>query len=555
MSTTARPATPATAVCSARRRRSIVRRSVLAIVVGAAVLALCRPAATHAATARVQYVTESSVYVDAGAEAGLVEGASLAVEREGRTIARLTVVFAAPHSASCRVEPGSDPVRVGDRVTFTPAAAAGAPRDTTDGTGVHRANGAASSSIWTGGRGWRGDIALSLVRSEELGNELSLPSGWARLLHSGSGDREIRFEARASRPRTFVHGVQPGSPDRTEEVTRLYEARVGYRRGDRLLVEGGRLLPRGLEGLGSLDGGAMRLRVRPGLWIGAAGGAGADIGLAGFARGGPRAGGIVELGKRPEIFRSWWRIALAGGMISDSSITRRVYFTQRVEYWARPGFGLFAGFEEDVNPDWKESLGFDAATLTAAYVSGTAPLGSRSSATLTLDSRSSVLLLTPGAQPPPSVPFERTSGIHAALRTSLGNGHALRAGASARRTGDGETRNSWDTGWSAFRIRGSMLDAAASAYGYFAPEEDGVFGSAFLAARISGGVRIEASGGIGDTWDSPSLGAAGVPAYRHQWARLGAEVRDTRGLRVHASYEWHAESAGNELFLEAGRSF
>jgi hypothetical protein len=486
-----------------------------------------------------------------------VEGAALTVERDGRTVARMTVIFAASHSASCRLETGSEPVHVGDRVTFTPAAGAGAGADTTVAARSPSGAGAAApmASIWTGGAGWRGDVALSLVRSEELGSELDLPSGWARLGYHGAGDQELRIDVRAARPRSFVQGAQPGSPDRTDEETRLYEARVGYRRGDRLLVEGGRLLPRGLEGLGTLDGGAARIQIRPGLWAGAAGGVGADLGLAGFARGGPRAGGVLELGKKPELFRSWWRVALAGGMISDSSVTRRVYFTQRVDYWARPGLGVFAGAEEDLNPDWKEALGFDAATLTAVYVSGTAPLGRRSSATLTLDSRSSVLLLTPGALPPPAVSFDRMSGIHMALRTSLGGGHSLRAGASSRRTGGGDTRNSWDAGWSAFRIRGSIFDAAASAYGSFAPEGDGVFGSAFVAARVTGGVRLDASGGLGDTWDEPDLGAAGAPAYRHQWARVGAELRDTHGLWLHASHEWRAESAGNELLLEAGHSF
>ncbi|HET9252067.1 MAG TPA: hypothetical protein VFP58_08130 [Candidatus Eisenbacteria bacterium] len=533
-------------MCSARR---VSPARFVGIVLAVSFAALCPAGSVHAATARIQYVTESSVYVDTGSEAGLVEGAAVTVERDGRVIARMTVVFAAPHSASCRLEPGSEAVRVGDRVTFTPAAT-GAARDTT--TGAAATGNAVVPSSWSGGAGWRGDVALSMLRSEELGNELTLPSGWARLSYAAPGEQEFRIDLRAARPRTFVQGLQPGSPDRTQEETRLYEARVGYRRGDRLLLEGGRLLPRGLEGLGTLDGGAARLRIRPGLWVGAAGGAGADLGVAGFARGGPRAGGILEIGKKPELFRSWWRVALAGGMISDSSVTRRVYFTQRVDYWSRPGLGLFAGFEEDVNPSWKEALGFDAATLTAAYVSGTAPLGGKSSATLTLDSRASVLLLTPGAQPPPSVDFDRMNGIHVALRTSLGNGHSLRAGASARRTGGGDTRNSWDAGWTAFRIQGSMWDAAASAYGYFADEEDGVFGSAFLAARVTGGVRLEAAGGVGDTWDAPPVG---VPAYRHQWARLGGEVRDTHGLWLHASYEWHAESTGNELLLEAGHSF
>src|SRR6185436_7073355 len=198
--------------------------------------------------------------------------------------------------------------------------------------------------------------------------------------------------------------------------------------------------------------------------------------------------------------------------------------------------------------DWKQSLGFDATTLTALYVSGTAPIGRRSSATLTVDSRSSVLLLTPGALPPPDVSFDRMSGIHLAARTSLGSGHSLRAGASWRRTNGGDSRNSWDAGWSAFRIHGSMFDAAASAFGYFAPEEDGAFGSASVAARVTDGVRLEAGGGIGDTMNEQGVGTAGVPAYRHQWVRVGAELRDTHGFWLTASHEWHAESTGNELF-------
>jgi hypothetical protein len=533
------------------------RRSVSFGALAAVLTVLIAYAPAGAAIARVQYVTESSVYVDVGSEAGIAEGATLTVQRDGRDVARLTVLFAAPHSASCRVEPGSETVRVGDRVMFTPLAVPGARDTTAAGTGAPgvKESGAIAPSLWSGGGGWRGDLALSLVRSEELGSELELPSGWARLAYAGSGDQEFRVDVRAARPRSLHQGAQPGFPDREEEDTRLYEARVGYRRGDRLALEAGRILPRNLEGLGTLDGGAARIQVGTGFWVGAAGGAGSDLGVAGFAKRGPRAGAVLELGQKPELFRSWWKVMFAGGMISDSSITRRVYFTQRMEYWSRPGLGVFAGAEQDLNPEWKQSLGFDAATLTAAYVSGTAPLGRRSSATLTLDSRSSVLLLTPGALPPPEVGFDRMSGIHLSVRTSLGSGHSLRAGASARRTGGGDSRNSWDAGWSAFRIQGSMFDAAASAYGYFALEEDGVFGSALVAARVTGGIRLEASGGIGDTWNEQFGGTIGAPAYRHQWVRLGAELRDAHGFWLGASHEWHAESAGNELLLEAGHSF
>ena len=73
----------------------------------------------QAVTARVTYVTESTVYVEAGRADGLHEGDRLDVVRDGQTVAVLEVDFLSSHRAACNVVDGSGALEVGDSVRLS----------------------------------------------------------------------------------------------------------------------------------------------------------------------------------------------------------------------------------------------------------------------------------------------------------------------------------------------------------------------------------------------------------------------------------------------------
>lgn len=95
------------------------------IVALAGLVLLARPGwgqdTTAVRTALVTYVTSTSVYIDAGREAGLREGASVQVVRAGTVIATLNVSFLSSRQGSCDIVSQSTPIVVGDSVRFAPA--------------------------------------------------------------------------------------------------------------------------------------------------------------------------------------------------------------------------------------------------------------------------------------------------------------------------------------------------------------------------------------------------------------------------------------------------
>jgi hypothetical protein len=83
------------------------------------VLALCAVAATAAPISlQVQYLTADRVYIDGGSRYGLAAGDRLEVLRDGQKAATLEVVYAATHSASCRVVSATGELQAGDAVIW-----------------------------------------------------------------------------------------------------------------------------------------------------------------------------------------------------------------------------------------------------------------------------------------------------------------------------------------------------------------------------------------------------------------------------------------------------
>lgn len=75
----------------------------------------------------VRYLSADHVYLDAGTAAGLAMAQEVRVMRDGTEIAVLEVVYAAEHSASCRVVSSVGEIKLGDTVLFQPAPAATPP--------------------------------------------------------------------------------------------------------------------------------------------------------------------------------------------------------------------------------------------------------------------------------------------------------------------------------------------------------------------------------------------------------------------------------------------
>ncbi len=575
----ARPATAATSVRNlAPRGRGTgapgpTRASALASAATLA-LALCLAAAlgprdAAAATARVQYVSAASVYLDAGRSVGLSEGARVTVTRNGKEIARLTVVFVAEHSTACRVESSTDAIRTGDVATFAAAATQDSSEAAAVGSAADSSSAAAAGgtpAAGTGGRTTRtagdlwpstshvhGRITSFYTRTSDPNGTYENPSLFGDLRWAGRGLEQAALRLRATRPSIRATTDLPGTETR-ESTLRIYDVTAGYRtRGGKLEAETGRILPRRLEGIGYTDGAAIFWRLRPTLAMGLTGGRSANLATAGFASRGLQLSGYLEMGSPVGLATRRWHATVGAAFSSASALTRRSYVSQHVDYTPGAGTSFYQSAEVDLNPRWKREYGEPTVALTAWSLGCNFWMNRRISLAVGADSRRAVLLPEQRLAPAP-ITLDRFTGAHASSRVGLPRNCAIRVGGDIRRRErDGEIFSSWDGGLTGGRIGIKELSGGLHVMGYSADHLRGVNGDANLSARFGPWSQLDLSGGLGET--STDLAATPAPPYRSRWLRAGIDYRSPGGRWATLAHEWRGGGPGNELAAELGFSF
>ena len=511
----------------------------------------------EAATARVQYVSATSVYLDAGRAAGLAEGTAVTVVRDGREIASLVVDFVAMNSAACRADSASAAVRVGDLCRFTPVATADSAVELRSGATAGPTAGSASSASPGASTSWmrpgrvRGQIVSGYLRSSDTGGGLATPSLSANLFWTGRGQERLSARLRGSRPTYDARTDLAGLTVRDENL-RLYEAQVGYRsRSGGVEAEAGRLAPRRLEFLGAVDGAAVRSRLGSGLAVGVAGGVAAPLGVSGFGSTGLRAGAFAEASARPSGGRVPWRAFLGAAFLGDTVLTRRQYLVEQVTVSPWPAWSIQQSAEVDLSPAWKQDLGESPVILTAWAVVASARVGGRGSITAGLDSRRGVLLPEQRAFPA-GVALDRFEGAQASGGWDLGAGNSVRmSGGFRRRVGGGATYRHVGAGWNNGRLHGNRIDAGANASVYRSDLGEGLNADVHAGARWSKWSRFEISGG----WNGTRSTTAGLVApAASPWIRAGIDYHAPNGAWAALAHEWRS-SSGRELVAELGFTF
>ena len=519
------------------------------------------PRLAVAATARVQYLSSTNVYLDAGSAEGLAEGAVVTVTHGGKKVAQLTAVYVALHSSSCRVDSLTDVVRVGDAATFVAAAisdslsqelgAGGAAATTPGGSGAAGGGSDRVDQSWSPPRHLSGHVMTLYTRTSDDGGSYENPSVLGDLRWSGRLQEQLSLRVFATQPTTRATTDLPGLSF-NESETRIYEVAAQYRNpSGRLDAAGGRFLAPRLEALGYVDGVGASWRARPAIAFGAAVGKGSDLGVAGFNSQGVRVGAWLETARQSPARR--WRALLSGGFLGDSSLTRRQFVTERIDFWPQRNNVIYQSVEVDFNPGWKRQLGEGAVTLTAWSMGGSFQFQPRLWVTLAADSRKPLLL--PEQRFVPSLPpLDRYTGIHASSRYDLSADQTVWIGGAVRRRDrDGKMYQSWDLGMNTRRIVSQAFSGGVHGFGYNDGPATGINADVNLAARLRPWSTLELSGGYGGMLGD--AGAAGVPEYRSRWVRAGLDLRGPEASWVRVAHEWQGGGPGNELTAELGLSF
>jgi hypothetical protein len=493
------------------------------------------------------------VYLDAGRAAGLEEGTTVRVERDGAVVAELVVEFVAQASAACKILSATGPLRVGDACSFTPSAAAGAAAGRTPPAGA-TPRGRASGGPWLRAQALAGSIAFAYRRSGEPDGRFENPSMRADLRWDGPSRRQLALRVRADRPAVNMDVPASGHLASPPEL-RLYEAELRYRgAGQRFEISGGRFVPTRLEPMGYLDGAAASFLPLAGLRLGVVGGGGSRPASSGFETGGWKLGGYVEASDPRRDGPTRWRVLGGAARVEDRDITRRQFVLVRGDERLGSRVRAWEHVEVDVNPGWKRTLGERHVELTTVAVGGQAALHRRVDVTVGFDSRRDILLPEQRAVPIDDLRLERTRGAQGAVHLRLAGWTTLRVGADVRTLEDGtRTTRAWDASLYASHPSLAAVSGIVHANFYDAVPGRGELLDAGLTFRAARFLRLDLAGGTHVRHDLGSL-AQGSDS-RSNWVRVGGGMESRWGLWTEGSAEWRSDPEGTELQLEVGRRF
>ena len=390
-------------------------------------------------TARVTFLTTSSVYISAGKAEGLAEGSRVDVVRAGRSVAELRVAFLSTHQASCQVVSKTDSVVLGDAVRFRPVDAAResgpaatarppAPRPVAQQPSRRSAAGRI--------RGRVGLYYLSVEQRDTLGGRFSQPSGDIRLTGAGLGGSPLGLVLDL-RSRRQVQ-VLPGGTTNNRDQTRVYQAAAFWQspRSPVRFTTGRQYAP-GISSVGLLDGGSAEVSLA-GWDYGLFAGTQPELINLGFSGDIALLGGYLRRHNRPlpGSLRRWSVTLGASGSYLNGHTNREFMYLQG-NYVTRR-FSIYAVQEIDYYRPWRRISGERAVSPTSTFANIQFLVTNGFSLTTGVDNRRSARLYRDVVNP--ATVFDDT------FRRGVWAGFSARAARHFQATFDARTNNGGSSG-------------------------------------------------------------------------------------------------------------
>ncbi|MCA9750926.1 MAG: hypothetical protein KC591_01950, partial [Gemmatimonadetes bacterium] len=463
-----------------RRLRSAILFLGLAILLASPGLSLA--ADTADTSARITYVTPSTIYVDAGTDAGVRLGDVVKVFRDGVFLTALEVTAVSSKRTSCTRTDDVE-LKVGDVVTFRSIPdPKPAPR-----TENRRRGGPKRDDGWLRRHGVRGRLGLrviGLVDDSEFGRGYTEPAVDARLDSDLHPDVHLTVDARARR--TYL----PGEDRSRSRVYRLQAAWQPDSAAVRAVV--GRQFSGSLSTINVFDGVLAEYR-RPRWGAGAFYGTQPDpisYGLSSHIR---EHGAYFELLEDPAGGIRWRLTASAIGSYHDSVIDREYLALQA--RWTGPRLFVSALQEFDLNRGWKAKAGEPAVTLTSLFASARYRFTERWSADLGVDTRRSVRLFRDLETPETTFDDEYRQGVWTGV--TFRPASRSRLGLSGRRStgGSAGTAESVTALASAGMRRLGNLDGRIRSTLYRNDDLEGRLASLSASSNVTARLRLGATYG------------------------------------------------------------
>lgn len=493
-------------------------------------------------TALVTFVTTSSAYINAGKAEGLAMDGRVDVVRRGRSVAELKVTFLSTHQASCRIVSVVDSVVVGDSVRYL-AVTAPDTAAVAYGTGGPKPSVSRPASRASLGRlrGRVGLYYLTVTQRDTLGGRLSQPSGDFRLNGAGLGGSPIGIVIDI-RSRRLVQAL-PGSPTRTTDLTRVYQAAVSWQApGLPFRFTTGRQYAPGVTSVGLLDGAAAEVSL-PGWDYGLFAGTQPDPVNLGFSSHVAQLGGYFRLHSRAASLTHWAYTIGASGAYLDGQTNREFAYVQ-ANYFTRR-FSVYAVQEVDYYRPWRRLGGERAISPTSTFANLQLQLFTGVSLTGGFDNRRSVRLGNEFADTVFDDTFRR--GVWAGFGVRFARHFQATVDARTNHDSSSGTANAVTVALDADRLTRFGMSARTRSTRYTTPTREGWLNSVSIGAEPFGRGSLQLTAG----WRSEQ----GSTPTRINWLAVDMDASLLRSVFIIVSaYRERGGIEGHDL-LYTGASF
>lgn len=454
------------------------------------------PAASAAADwqeAHVTYLSESTVYVDAGTAKGIAEGDVLEVIRNAGVVARLRVFFVSSHKAACRREEGGATVETGDLIRFKGRIAAKSAAPDSAGRTSPKV---VSKDIPQRLRdlGLSGRIGMHYNMTYQSDSKLGYhqPGLNLRLRGrdiAGSGtDAEVDVRAYRSYRDT-------GSGSSTDSRDRVYRANVAWAPDSipMRLSLGRQFLP-ALATVNIFDGAAAEYTGAR-FAVGGLAGTQPDPDNYGFSSAIQEYAAYTEVRSKVGAERRWGGTLGLIGSYDGSTVNREFIYLQG-RYDER-GRSLWVAQEVDINRSWKKDAGENTLSATNTYAHGRIDVLESVSVSAGVDTRRDVRLYRDYVSPVTDFDDKYRTGYWVRV-----DGHRgwFRSGFDVRlsRGGSGGSADAYSLHVGAVSVTPLLLDLRSRTTLYDSDDSDGWLQHFTVRMPVGERVGLSAQGGIRD---------------------------------------------------------
>ncbi|OGC96698.1 MAG: hypothetical protein A2W25_03385 [candidate division Zixibacteria bacterium RBG_16_53_22] len=508
----------------------------------------------------VKYISNENIYIDAGLSDSIAVGDTLEIIKSDSVHAVMEVIFAAEHSASCRIIRAAGPIQVGDKarsrprarepvaselavsrtpkpagataVIAPPSAIAKAPSAKISGgvsVQMHKWDDRSASNLDFTQPSFR----LNLKASRLRGYDLSL---------------NVRITSRYNkRTREYNRDVP-----RTEWRNRIYQLSFGYANDlAPFSLEVGRVISNKMSGIGYIDGMVMQKGIGL-IHVGAFAGTQPEWQYSEFQTSLQKYGGYVNYTGGDYRTNRLESTVAAAGEYHGATVSREfLYLRNGVTLSGRWNF--YQSAEIDFNRGWKKEKIGESVNLTNLYLSGRGNLAKWLSAGISYDNRRNYWTYDTRTLADSLFDDVLRKGLRADLSIRPHKEYFLFGSFGLhKRSVDQSSTYSYSFGINKTNLFAAGQSLNLQFAGFLGPFTDGYNLSARFMRTLWRGDMISVGYGI----YVYGFGAGGSDR-KNDWIQLAGQFDLYRKLYISATYEYDMgdDTKGNRVIAELGYRF